>query len=335
MTEQMTGRHGAGGSDRPAGSRTEPRPPGRRCPARGTWPPARRTATPRAAADRSQPGASAPGPNGPAPDGPAPNGPARPGRPRPRSDRSPREPRSRPRAHVASAGQGPGHRGAGAGVRARAGRRGRRVRHPGRRRPAGLRPAARLQARSGTSWSGTSRAPATRPPGTRRPPAASACAWRPAGPARRTWSRRSPTPTWTRCRWSPSPARCRRAMIGTDAFQEADISGITIPITKHNFLVTKPEDIARTIGEAFHVASTGRPGPVLVDVAKDAHAGHDRVQLAGALRPARLPPGDPAARPAGARGRPADQRVPPPGAVRRRRRDQGARRRRSCASWPS
>src|SRR5437667_11931104 len=46
-------------------------------------------------------------------------------------------------------------------------------------------------------------------------------------------------------------------LIGTDGFQEADISGITIPITKHNFLVTKPEDIARTIGEAFHVASTG------------------------------------------------------------------------------
>ena len=60
------------------------------------------------------------------------------------------------------------------------------------------------------------------------------------------------------------------SLIGTDGFQEADISGITIPITKHNFLVTKPEDIARTIGEAFHVASTGRPGPVLVDVAKDA-----------------------------------------------------------------
>jgi acetolactate synthase-1/2/3 large subunit len=59
-------------------------------------------------------------------------------------------------------------------------------------------------------------------------------------------------------------------LIGTDGFQEADISGITIPITKHNFLVTKPEDIARTIGEAFHVAGTGRPGPVLVDVAKDA-----------------------------------------------------------------
>ncbi|HTW02505.1 MAG TPA: thiamine pyrophosphate-binding protein, partial [Streptosporangiaceae bacterium] len=60
------------------------------------------------------------------------------------------------------------------------------------------------------------------------------------------------------------------SLIGTDGFQEADISGITYPITKHNFLITKPEDIARTIGEAFHLASTGRPGPVLVDIAKDA-----------------------------------------------------------------
>jgi len=59
-------------------------------------------------------------------------------------------------------------------------------------------------------------------------------------------------------------------LIGTDGFQEADISGITLPITKHNFLVTDPGDIARTIGEAFHLASTGRPGPVLVDIAKDA-----------------------------------------------------------------
>ena len=59
-------------------------------------------------------------------------------------------------------------------------------------------------------------------------------------------------------------------LIGTDGFQEADISGISLPITKHNFLVTKPEDIARTIGEAFHLAATGRPGPVLVDIAKDA-----------------------------------------------------------------
>jgi acetolactate synthase-1/2/3 large subunit len=60
------------------------------------------------------------------------------------------------------------------------------------------------------------------------------------------------------------------AAIGSDAFQEADIRGITFPITKHNFLVTDPADIARTIAEAFHIASTGRPGPVLVDIAKDA-----------------------------------------------------------------
>jgi acetolactate synthase I/II/III large subunit len=60
------------------------------------------------------------------------------------------------------------------------------------------------------------------------------------------------------------------AQIGTDAFQEADIRGITMPITKHNFLVTNPDDIPRTIAEAFYLASTGRPGPVLVDVAKSA-----------------------------------------------------------------
>ncbi len=60
------------------------------------------------------------------------------------------------------------------------------------------------------------------------------------------------------------------AAIGTDAFQEADIRGITMPITKHNFLVTDPREIPRTIAEAFHIARTGRPGPVLVDVAKDA-----------------------------------------------------------------
>ena len=58
--------------------------------------------------------------------------------------------------------------------------------------------------------------------------------------------------------------------IGTDAFQEADIRGITMPITKHNYLVTDPAEIPRAIAEAFHLASTGRPGPVLVDVSKDA-----------------------------------------------------------------
>ena len=58
--------------------------------------------------------------------------------------------------------------------------------------------------------------------------------------------------------------------IGTDAFQEADIRGITMPVTKHNFLVTDPAEIPTAIAQAFHIASTGRPGAVLVDVAKDA-----------------------------------------------------------------
>ena len=58
--------------------------------------------------------------------------------------------------------------------------------------------------------------------------------------------------------------------IGTDAFQEADIRGITMPITKHSFLITRPEEIAGAVASAFHLASTGRPGPVLVDITKDA-----------------------------------------------------------------
>ncbi|MFM7495633.1 MAG: acetolactate synthase large subunit [Candidatus Nanopelagicus sp.] len=62
----------------------------------------------------------------------------------------------------------------------------------------------------------------------------------------------------------PAPA------IGTDAFQEADIRGVTMPVTKHNYLITDPADIPQAIAEAFHIASTGRPGAVLVDIAKDA-----------------------------------------------------------------
>jgi acetolactate synthase-1/2/3 large subunit len=60
------------------------------------------------------------------------------------------------------------------------------------------------------------------------------------------------------------------AAIGTDAFQEADIRGITMPFTKHSYLITDPDEIPRAFAEAFHIATTGRPGPVLVDVAKDA-----------------------------------------------------------------
>ena len=62
-------------------------------------------------------------------------------------------------------------------------------------------------------------------------------------------------------------------LIGSDAFQETDITGVTLPITKHNYLVTRAEDIAPTIREAFHVAKSGRPGPVVVDITKDAQVG--------------------------------------------------------------
>lgn len=65
-------------------------------------------------------------------------------------------------------------------------------------------------------------------------------------------------------------------MIGGDAFQEADIIGITRPVTKHSYLVTKTEDLARIVQEAFHIASTGRPGPVVVDLPKDVLAGKAR-----------------------------------------------------------
>ncbi len=59
-------------------------------------------------------------------------------------------------------------------------------------------------------------------------------------------------------------------LIGTDAFQETDVTGVTLPVTKHNYLVTRPDDIARTFREAFYIAQSGRPGPVLIDITKDA-----------------------------------------------------------------
>ncbi len=62
-------------------------------------------------------------------------------------------------------------------------------------------------------------------------------------------------------------------VLGTDAFQEVDITGITLPVTKHNFLVSKTEDLARSLRHAFQIARSGRPGPVLVDITKDAQQG--------------------------------------------------------------
>src|SRR3989304_3776121 len=66
-----------------------------------------------------------------------------------------------------------------------------------------------------------------------------------------------------------TPGQVATPVVGNDAFQEADITGITMPITKHNFLVKDPADIVETVREAFHIASTGRPGPVLIDLPKD------------------------------------------------------------------
>ena len=60
-----------------------------------------------------------------------------------------------------------------------------------------------------------------------------------------------------------------RGAIGKDAFQETDITGITLPITKHNYLVMHASELASTIKEAFHIARTGRPGPVLIDIPRD------------------------------------------------------------------
>ncbi|RIK46703.1 MAG: acetolactate synthase large subunit, partial [Chloroflexi bacterium] len=76
-------------------------------------------------------------------------------------------------------------------------------------------------------------------------------------------------------------------LIGGDAFQEVDVTGITLPITKHNYLVTRAEDIAETIREAFYIARSGRPGPVLIDICKNAQvescefAYPDEVKLPG------------------------------------------------------
>ena len=67
-------------------------------------------------------------------------------------------------------------------------------------------------------------------------------------------------------------------MLGTDAFQEVDITGITLPVTKHNFLVNKAEDLARVLREAFQIARSGRPGPVLVNCQRT-RSGDGRVRL--------------------------------------------------------
>ena len=85
-------------------------------------------------------------------------------------------------------------------------------------------------------------------------------------------------------------------LIGSDAFQETDITGVTLPITKHNYLVTRAQDVATAVREAFHVARAGRPGPVLLDITKDAQQSKAEFDWdAAAPRPSlgrRMPPLD-------------------------------------------
>ena len=99
-------------------------------------------------------------------------------------------------------------------------------------------------------------------------------------------------------------------LIGYDAFQETDITGITLPITKHSYLVTRIEEIMPAMKEAFHLAKSGRPGPVLVDITKDAQQAFARLGMGRVAREAaRLPAQAGGAAVAADQGRRADQGV--------------------------
>ena len=128
----------------------------------------------------------------------------------------------------------------------------------------------------------------------------------------------------------------RTELIGTDGFQEADILGSTLPFVKHSFQVTDPRQIPEYVHEAFHVASTGRPGPVLRRRAAGPLARRHRVRAAHRPRRARrlqaLHRGQHQADPDRRQG---DGERPPAGPLHRRRRDQRRRLRTSCASWPT
>ena len=78
-------------------------------------------------------------------------------------------------------------------------------------------------------------------------------------------------------------------LIGSDGFQETDITGVTLPVTKHNYLVTRAQDLAPAVREAFHIAASGRPGPVLIDITKDAQQALVRVRLGRRGRRGRTP----------------------------------------------
>ena len=119
----------------------------------------------------------------------------------------------------------------------------------------------------------TSRAPATPPRATPRPRARSACAL--ARAARRHQPRDRHPDAMMDC--VPTvfiTGQVRTDLIGTDGFQEADVSGITMPIVKHSIMIQHPREIPRAMHEAFHIARTGRPGPVLVDIPPTSRGRH-------------------------------------------------------------
>ncbi len=147
---------------------------------------------------------------------------------------------------------------------------------------------ARCQQRFARSCRGTSRAAASWPRAMPAAPARSASASPPAAPAPPTSSPASPTPRWIPCPIVAITGQVGTPVIGTDAFQETPIVEVCRAITKHHYLVQRTEDIPRVVKEAFHIASTGRPGPVIVDVPKDVQNRTIAARLRSADEPARL-----------------------------------------------
>ncbi len=123
-----------------------------------------------------------------------------------------------------------------------------------------------------------------------------------------------------------------QAMIGKGAFQETDIYGMTLPVVKHSYLITDINDIPRIVKEAFHIAQSGRPGPVLIDLPKNVQQARTQPVLPEGSQPARLPI-RPAGERAGAeRDHRADREVRPAGALRAAAASSRATRARSCGS---
>ena len=132
---------------------------------------------------------------------------------------------------------------------------------------------------SATSSSATSRAPPTRPTATPAPAARSASASGTSRPRRhQPGHRHRHRAARLRSPWSPSPATCPARSSARTRSRRSTSRGITLPMTKHNYLVRNADDIPRVIAEAFHIARTGRPGPVHVDITKDALTSETRAQ---------------------------------------------------------